>query len=191
MIPDCGHFILFIRHGERAPLSADDPYADVDLTPSGYAGVARLAAALRGRIHWTAASPFLRCRATALGLGYEPADDTRLGRHGPWVVDPDAAGREFLSRGTEGVVRAQIDGVPLQGMRGAEDAVPLLLSAGLERARLGSGVCVSHDAVLMPAMAWLFGGDAVAEWLAPLGGFAVEFRASGPVAVWRDRERRC
>ncbi len=191
MIPNAGHFILFIRHAERPPLSPDDPFRDVDLTPRGYADVTRLAATLRGRIQWTAASPFLRCRATARGLGYEPADDTRLGRHGPWVVDADAAGREFASRGTEGVVRALVAGVPLRGIRGAEDAVPLLLSAGLERARLGSGVCVTHDAVLMPAMAWLFGADAVDEWLPPLGGFAVELRANGPVAVWRDRERRC
>ena len=191
MIPNAGHFVLFIRHGERAPLPPDEPFGDVDLTPSGYAEVARLAAMLRGRIQWTAASPFLRCRATAKGLGYEPEEDTRLGRHGPWVVDADAAGREFASRGTEGVVRAQVAGAPLRGIRGAEDAVPLLLSAGLERAHLGSGVCVSHDAVLMPAMAWLFGADAVDEWLAPLGGFGVELRAGGPVAVWRDRERRC
>lgn len=185
------HFVLFIRHGERAPLPPDEPYCDVDLTPAGYADVARLAATLRGRIRWTAASPFLRCRVTAKGLGYDPQDDTRLGRHGPWVVDADAAGREFVSRGTEGVVRAQVAGVPLPGIRSADVAVPLLLSAGLDRARLGSGVCVSHDAVLMPAMAWLFGVDAVAEWLAPLGGFAVELRAGGPVAVWRDREHRC
>ena len=186
-----GAFILFIRHGERAPVPANDPYRDVDLTPNGYAGVARLAETLRGRIRWTAASPFLRCRVTAQGLGHDPESDSRLGRHGPWVIDADAAGREFASRGTEGVVRAQVSGVPLEGIRRAEDAVPLLLSAGLERASRGSGVCVSHDAVLMPAMAWLFGVDAADEWLAPLDGFAVELRADGPVAVWRGRERKC
>ena len=184
-------FILFIRHGDRAPLPLDDPYRDVDLTPQGYADVARLSAVLRGRVSWTAASPFLRCRATAKGLGCEPEDDTRLGRHGPWVIDADAAGREFASRGAEAVIRAQVAGLQLEGMRKPEEAVPLLLSAGLERAARGSGVCVSHDAVLMPAMAWLFGVDAVGEWLAPLGGFAVELRADGPVAIWRGRERRC
>lgn len=191
MIPAAGEFVLFIRHGERAPLPKDDPFRDVDLTPKGYAAVARLAQALRERIRWTAASPFLRCRVTAKGLGHEPAQDARLGRHGPWVIDAAAAGREFAARGTEGVVRAQVAGVSLEGMRSAADAVPLLLSAGLERVGLGSGVCVSHDAVLMPAMAWLFGEEATRDWLAPLGGFAVELRDDGPVAVWRDRVRRC
>ena len=32
MIPVSGTFVLFLRHGERAPLPPDDPYADVDLT---------------------------------------------------------------------------------------------------------------------------------------------------------------
>lgn len=185
------NFILFIRHGERAPLPPNEPFGDVDLTPRGYADVALLAESLSSRIRWTASSPFLRCRVTARGLRYEPEDDTRLGRHGPWVIDPEEAGREFVTRGTEGVVRAQVAGLPLNGLRRPEEAVPLLLSAGLDRASRGSGVCVSHDAVLMPAMAWLFGADTVTEWLAPLEGFTVELRAGGPVAIWRDRERRC
>ena len=191
MIPTNDPFVLFIRHGERAPLPPDDPYADVDLTPTGYEDVARLGVALQRRICWTAASPFLRCRVTAQGLGAEPEDDTRLGRHGPWIADHRVAGREFASRGTEGVVRAQVAGVRLPGIRSPEDAVAILLSAGLDRIHRGSGACVTHDAVLMPAMAWLFGADAADEWLAPLGGFAVELRPEGPVAVWRDRVRPC
>lgn len=191
MIPASGSFILFIRHGERAPLPPDDPYCDVDLTPTGYADVARLADGLAGRIRWTAASPFLRCRVTARGLGVEPEDDTRLGRHGPWIADHELAGREFAVRGTEGVVRAQVAGTDLPGIRQPERAVQILLSAGLDRCHLGSGVCVTHDAVLMPAMAWLFGRDAADDWLAPLGGFAVELRTGGPVAVWRGRSRPC
>lgn len=191
MIPPGGTFVLFIRHAERAPLPADEPYADVDLTPAGYAAVAALAGVLAGRIHWAATSPFRRCRATALGLGLSAEDDARLGRHGPWVADPDAAGREFATRGTEGVVRAQIAGTALAGIRRPEVAVPLLLAAGLDRAGRGSGVCVTHDAVLMPAMAWLFGADAADAWLPPLAGFVVEVRSNGPVACWAGRERPC
>jgi hypothetical protein len=173
MIPPDGTFILFIRHGERAPLPPDDPYADVDLTPAGYAAVAALAQTLFGRIHWTATSPFHRCRVTARGLGFDPEDDTRLGQHGPWVVCHEAAGREFAVRGTEGVVRAQIAGIELVGLRGPEVAVPLLLSAGLDRASRGSGVLVTHDAVLMPAIAALTGERFQRTWLAPLDGFAL------------------
>jgi broad specificity phosphatase PhoE len=182
-------FVLFLRHAERHPFPPDDPYADVDLTPAGYEAVAALGRRLAGRLAWTAASPFLRCRVTALGLGVEPEIDRRLGQHGPWVLDPDRAGEAFAALGTEGVVRAQVAGHVLPGLRAAADAVPLLVSTGLDRLARGSGVCVTHDAVLMPAMAYLFGADAADEWLAPLDGFAVRLRPSGPVAVWRDRER--
>jgi hypothetical protein len=191
MIPVTGTFVLFLRHGERAPLPPEDPYADVDLTASGYAAVSALATRLEGRLAWTAASPFLRCQVTARGLGCEPELDTRLGRHGPWILDSDVAGQEFAARGTEGVVRAQVAGAVLPGMRSPEQAVPLLLSVALDRMVRGSGVAVSHDAVLMPAMTWLFGEEAARDWLAPLDGFAVQLRPDGPVAVWRDRERRC
>lgn len=189
MIPS--PFALFLRHGEREPIPDDAPYADVDLTPRGLAEVARLAIQLEGSLSWTAASPFLRCRRTAEGLGRAAEADTRLGAPGPWPLDSDRVAEHFRARGTEGVVRAQIAGEVLAGMRPAADAVPLLLSAGIERLTRGSGVCVSHDAVLMPAMAWLFGADAAEEWLPPLSGFAVVIRDSGPVAIWRGRERPC
>lgn len=185
MIPTCGTFILFIRHGERAPLPPEDPYADVDLTPAGYAGVAALARKLEGSISWAATSPFRRCRVTARALGFDPEDDTRLGRHGPWIDCPEAAGREFAARGTEGIVRAQIAGMKLTGIRGPEAALPLLLAAGLDRASRGSGVCVTHDAVLMPAIAALTGEQFHQTWLQPLDGFALVLEEGARFCLFR------
>ncbi|MCA9495123.1 MAG: histidine phosphatase family protein [Myxococcales bacterium] len=190
-LPGPEPFVLFVRHAARAEIPPDDPFADVDLTPAGYAAARAMAEGMKGRVQWAASSPFLRCRATARAFGHEPEDDTRLGRHGPWVFDHEAAGREFARLGTEGVVRAQIAGAALSGLRGPDAAVPFLLSSGLDRLRRGSGICVTHDAVLMPAIAWLFGADAAGAWLAPLDGFAVYLRGGAPVAVWRDRERPC
>lgn len=190
IIQQADPFILFIRHAERNPILSDDPYEDVDLTPRGYADVAELSLRLSGRLAWTAASPVLRCRLTAAGLGRTPQDDTRLGKYGPWIADPEAAGCEFASRGAKGVVRAQVAGCTLSGIRAAKEAVPLLLSAGLDRLHQGSGVCVSHDAVLMPSMAWIFGPEAAETWLVPLGGFALIRRTDGLVALWNEQERR-
>lgn len=184
MIPTHGTFILFIRHGERAALPPEDPYADVDLTPAGYAAAAALARKLEGTICWTATSPFRRCRVTAQALGFEPEDDTRLGRHGPWVACAEAAGREFAARGTEGVVRAQIAGMELAGIRAPEAAVPLLLAAGLDRVSRGSGVCVTHDAVLMPAIAALTGEKFHETWLQPLDGFALVLENSATFCLF-------
>ncbi|MEQ1871709.1 MAG: histidine phosphatase family protein [Vicinamibacterales bacterium] len=189
MIQSAERFVLFVRHADRPPIPKDDPYADVGLTESGQAAIGSLAAELKGRVCWTAASPYKRCQITADGLGAEPELDTRLGRPGPWIVSREEVFPEFEARGSMGVVRALVDGVKLPGMRSAEEAVPRLLAAGLERAARGSGVCVSHYSILMPAMAWLFGPAAAAEQLPPLDGFALELRDSGLVACWRGQER--
>ena len=87
------------------------------------------------------------------------------------------------------MVAEQMAGVTLPGMRSPEAAVRILLSAGFERIERGSGVCVSHDAVLMPAIAWLFGIDSLDGWLAPLDGFVMRIGRSGPVLLWKGKER--
>lgn len=191
MIPIESPFVLFLRHAERHAIPADDPYADVDLTDAGYRAADALGAELDGRLAWTAASPFRRCVATARALGAEPERETRLGSDGPWVVDSDAAGRAFAELGTERVVAAQVAGKSVPGMRAPEEAVPLLLSAGLDRLARGSGACISHDAILMPAMAWLFGADACETWLSPLDGFVLVLTPRGPEVRWRGRVRPC
>lgn len=190
-IPPSGPFALFVRHGPRHEIPKGDPYADVDLTPAGEALVTQLGALIGPRLAWGASSPFLRCVRTARLVGVEPELDSRLGQDGPWVVDPTAAGALFAARGTEDVVRAQIAGERLEGFRPAPEGLALLLSTARDRLSAGAGICVSHDAVLMPAIAALFGPDATEGWLDPLDGFVLLPRGAGLIARWGDRERPC
>lgn len=181
-------FALFIRHAEREELPPDDPYADVDLTPAGSGAADALGRALQGALAWAASSPFLRCHRTARALVRTPLaveDDTRLGRHGPWILDPEGGAQLFAALGHVGVVRAQIAGARWPCLRSLPDGVRVLLSCAADRldAR-GSGVCVSHDAVLMPAIASLTGERFEASWLAPLDGFALQREGERWLCTW-------
>ena len=189
-------FALFLRHAERAPIPPEDPYADVELTLAGHEASRALGHRLRTRLSWAAISPFLRCRRTAEALEERPGlpgveVDVRLGSPGPWVVDRTEGARLFAELGTEGVVRAQLSGNRWPFIRTAEEGTRLLLSAALERldAGRGNGVCVSHDTVLMPAIARLTGERFTGEWLAPLDGFAVQRLAGHLRCIWRGECR--
>lgn len=183
-------FVLIIRHAERLPIPSNDPYADVNLTERGQLDASSLASALPSRPHWAAVSPFLRCTRTAELLGVTQHEvDQRLGNPGPWVIDGEEGARLFSRQGTEGVVRAQIAGERWDFIREAQAGMRLLLSAALERldAGRGHGVCVSHDSVLMPALAVLAGERFEGTWLAPLEGFAVRRTRRGLLCTWRGK----
>ncbi|HZH14751.1 MAG TPA: histidine phosphatase family protein [Archangium sp.] len=189
-------FVLFLRHAERAPLPSEDPYADVDLTPSGHEAALELGHRLGTRLSWAAISPFLRCRRTAEVLVARPGTshvevDTRLGSPGPWVMDRNEGARLFAELGTEGVVRAQLSGRHWPFIRAAGEGTRMLLSAALARldAGRGSGVCVSHDSVLMPALAPLTGEQFTGAWLMPLDGFALQRSGGGLFCIWRGEHK--
>lgn len=119
--------------------------------------------------------------------------DTRLGSPGPWVMERSEGARLFAELGTEGVVRAQVSGAHWPFIRESREGTRLLLSAALDRVEggRGSGVCVSHDAVLMPAIAHLTGERfmGAGAWLDPLDGFAVQRLGDRLHCLWRDECR--
>jgi broad specificity phosphatase PhoE len=189
-------FVLFLRHAERDALPPENPYADVDLTPNGHEAALELGRMLRTRTCWAAISPFLRCQRTAEALVERPdmsrmEMDSRLGSPGPWVLDRAEGARLFAELGTEGVVRAQLSGRRWPFVRAAAEGTRVLLSAALERleAGRGSGVCVSHDSVLMPAIASLTGEPFTGDWLMPLDGFALQRGGGGLRCIWRGEHR--
>ncbi len=183
-------FALFLRHAEREEVPADAPYADVDLTPAGVLAARSLGRSIGPSLGWAATSPFLRCRRTARelsgGRDLPTHADTRLGSHGPWVLDHEAGAVLFASLGMKGVVHAQMAGTRWPCIRSQEDGTRLLLSSALDRIEgSGSGVSVSHDAVLMPAIAWLTGDTFEGRWLSPLDGFALQKHPRGWRCLWR------
>lgn len=184
-------FAIFLRHSEREPIPAHDPYADVRLTPRGVERARDLGTQVSALISWTVSSPFLRCRSTAQEICPARAveDDPRLGRHGPWVIDNERGAPLFARLGTRDVVRAQIAGASFEGLRGLAEGTQLLLSTALEKldSGRGAGICVSHDAVLMPAIAWMTGDSMADAWLEPLDGFAIQRSSKGLTCIWRGR----
>ena len=190
---------LLLRHAERAPFPPNDPFADVDLTADGQSQALDLACALPWRPAWAAVSPLRRCIQTAELLRRrvegESADapalelDPRLGGPGPWVMDAAAGAQLFETLGATGVVRAQIAGARWPFLREPIAGTQILLTCATERlaAGRGSGVCISHDAVLMPALAVLTGEDFRDRWLAPLDGFAVQFVRGALRCTYRGR----
>lgn len=183
-------FVLVVRHAAREPISDRDPYADVDLTPAGIDAARDLGDAVGAMIRWAATSPMRRCRRTVAevlrGRAVRCDDDPRLGDPGAWVVDPREGARLYAALGTSGVVRRQIAGEAWACMRPLAEGSCLLLSCALDGLLRGdSGLCVSHDAVVMPAIAHLTGDRFESRWLAPLDGFAVQLGARGVEVVWR------
>lgn len=192
-LPRAKPWALIIRHAEREALTEQAPYADVALTASGEHAAAELGRRLEGHeLGWAATSPFLRCRRSAALIvprSLTPQHERRLGKPGPWVVDEARGAEVFAQRGVDGVVRAQISGEQLPGFRGLVEGSRELLNAAADRLRAHgrSGVCVTHDVVLMPAISWWF-DEPFGQWLEPLAGVGVWRGRSGWVLAWAGRE---
>ena len=180
---------IFLRHAEREEIPPGEFGEDVCLTASGVAESERLGSLLSAldsvRV---ASSPVPRCvetsRAILRGAGCagEVTLDQRLGDPGPFVVEPEVAGRLFLRTGILELTRRQLSGEdPPAGMRKTFEGVTLLLDAATSAMRAGAGLnlLVTHDAILAVLVAHLYGVQ-VDEIIWPdyLDG----------LVLWRDRE---
>ena len=86
--------------------------------------------------------------------------DQLLGDPGPFVVEPELAGRLFLDIGVEAVVRRQLaDDQPPNGMRSTSAGANLLLQelAATLNGPANASVFVTHDAVLAVLAGHLYG----------------------------------
>lgn len=164
--------VLLVRHSDRYAWIPGTSDVDMALTDIGEARARLLGQRLGGGPGWALSSPLRRCRRTAELAGLIAEDSALLGAPGPFVVDCRRGQEVFETHGTPAVVRAQIQGETWGCMRelvtGAASVIRELL-ARLD-ARPGTGLAVSHDAIVIPIIAWITGETFADRWLDPLDG---------------------
>ena len=115
-------------------------------------------------------------------LNLDAIGDWRLGVPGPFVEDSSLAGPHFLELGPMEVVRRQLEGPPLSGMRSNSGGVSLLLellpsSPGGES---GLDVLVTHDSIIAAFDGYLLESvPNAATWPSMLDGPIIWRLASG------------
>lgn len=191
--PGDAPFALLVRHADRAAIPRGEHGADAPLTETGRLRARALADLdlLRARpLRWCESSPVSRCMETGTHAGLTPRPDRLLGDPGVFVTDTEAAGRAFLSLGTEHVVRAHLGGRPSPFLRSPEDGGRRVLSrlGRILKERGGGGLLVSHDTIVMPIIAWITGHLFEDDWLAPLDGIVVSLGPGGGLAIfWKGK----
>ncbi len=169
--------VLVLRHSDRFEIATGSG-RDVDLTKLGERRARALGRLLGEQPRWGLTSPLLRCRRTAEAAGFSARPSDLLGAPGPFVVDRVVGGQVFSRHGAAAVVRAQLRGETWGCMRPLADGSAMLL-AELRRelaAREGTGLAVSHDAIVMPFVSWITGEDFRDSWLDPLDGAVLTAR---------------
>lgn len=164
--------VLLVRHSDRPASVPGISDTDFGLTEVGEARARRLGRRLGDALRWTLSSPLRRCRRTAELVGLVAEDSTLLGAPGPFVVDCLMGQDVFERHGTPAVVRAQIRGETWGCMRALDEGAANVVRDLLGRldARPGTGLAVSHDAIVMPIIAWITGETFADRWLDPLDG---------------------
>lgn len=179
--------VLLLRHADRQPMPAGSG-DDLDLTADGEARARLLDRRLGDGPRWALTSPLLRCRRTAALANFTAEDSSLLGAPGPFVVDRARGSEVFHTHGTDAVVRAHLRGETWSCMRTPADGARLVL-AELRRhlaQSTGTGLAVSHDAIVMPIVAWITGHTFADDWLAPLDGLVL----TRDGAFWRGRHHQ-
>jgi len=180
-----GPRVLLLRHSDRYDIPEGDSGALIALTPAGEQRARGLGSVLGETPAWAVSSPLLRCMRTAELLGVPPTPSHHLGDPGPFVTDSKTGARVFGEVGTSNVVYAQIRGETWGCMRPLPEGASLLLAV-LHRhltSNQGTGIAVSHDAIVMPFIAWITGYNFSNDWLRPLDGVVV----CKDAVVWRGQ----
>lgn len=166
---------LLIRHSDRHNIPDGSSGTTTTLTTTGEERAQALAVALGYPPVWGISSPLLRCIQTAKLLGSEPEPSSILGEPGPFVTDRKLGAKIFGEFGTPHVVFGQIKGETWGCMRSLEEGSKLLFTLLTRHIALisGTGIAVSHDAIIMPFISWATGYDFTNDWLEPLDGVIV------------------
>ena len=191
---------LVLRHAQREEIPVGSFGEDVRLTLQGIKEAERLGELISERLPGrVVSSPIQRCIATAQaisrGAGWSAgvATDSRLGKHGPFVSDPNVSGRLFMEIGISEIVRRQLlDDQAPPGFRDTSEGIRNLLdftSQGLGcSGRLN--IYVTHDAILAALVGWLFRLPVYQEgWPNFLDGVLLWQRGGKLRCAWRELQQ--
>ncbi len=167
--------VVFIRHADRPPILDSGSGPDVLLNDLGRRRAQTLGRWIGKDLTWAAASPIERCMETARHAGMEPEPSELLGEPGAFVVNPKRGAEVFRKLGTEAMVRRQIAGELLGCFRPLEEGVRRLLDyfATQMARRGGTGLAVTHDAIIVAFVAWCTGQRFEDDWIGYLDGSVV------------------
>lgn len=165
-VPDGAAVAIVLRHAEREEIAPGAFGNDVPLTQRGRQSAQLLGMGLSSRPPGIVkSSPLPRCTQTAdaiiAGAGWKAsaAHERLLGDPGPFVVEPEFAGRLFLDVAIEEIVRRQLaDDEPPRGMRATASGAKLVLRelAAALNGPDSASVFVTHDAVLAALLGHLY-----------------------------------
>ena len=182
--------VLLLRHADRFAIADGDPGMTTRLTAEGERRARRLGEYLGTPPDWAQSSPLLRCTRTAELMGGAPEPSSLLGDPGPFVINPEVGGAVWSEHGNPAVVRAQLAGETWGCLRPLAEGV-LLIDDLLDRhltSGAGTGIAISHDAIVMPYVHHHTQHDFSMDWLAPLDGVVV----TASFLFWRgERFERC
>lgn len=184
--------IFLLRHADREKKIEDSSGFDVPITSEGEDRAINLGNIMQNSIiSWSKTSPLPRCVQTigAISHGYGKvilnSFSSYLGEPGPFVFDGKVALKSFIDFGTEKLVREMINGKTFPGIRSSIEGSEFLLNGLIEmfEKNSGNGICISHDAILMPFIASYCDEDFVNDWLRPLDGVIVE-KSDFSMCIW-------
>jgi broad specificity phosphatase PhoE len=189
---DKSPYLILIRHTNREKIIENSSGFNVSITGEGKVRAIDLGKRLNDtNISWSKTSPLPRCVQTiqsiSHGYGKEIPNSfsSILGEPGPFVFDGEVALKSFIDLGTEKLVRDMIKGRTFPGIRSSSEGSEHLLKGISEMfiQNPGNGICISHDAILMPFIATYCQEVFHNDWLRPLDGVIIEKSGNG-LNIW-------
>lgn len=174
--------LLLIRHTDREEMLPGTLGSDVHITDKGRVKAFELGSKLKlFSIEWCKTSPLPRCTQTidSIESGYGKnialSNCELLGAPGSFVFDGDQAAQAFIDHGAEVVIRDLIKGSIFPGIRSSREGSEYLLKGLIDilEENTGDGICISHDAILMPFISHYCNEHFQEQWLPPLGGIVL------------------
>ena len=191
---------LLMRHAERFEISPMEGGHDTKLTDQGRQQAEHLGTLIGPRIGRLITSSVPRCIETAeamrkgSGLAIPICTDWRPGNPGVWITDTKSAGEAFRSFGPREVVRHQVSGKNLKGLRDLDGGTRLMLDClldGIPNNDRSIDVFISHDAVIAPLLGRLIAGaDIDYIWPNFLEGALITQSGNQIELLWRGRLHR-